>query len=183
MNGAGSKSKGASFERKTCEQLSLWVSCMTRTDVFWRAAMSGGRASLKKRQNNDLKYDAQAGDISATHEMGHLLLDVFTIDCKFYKDLGMIRWIWNNKCAFHDDWLKLIEGCDAVDKLPLMVVRQNRLDTLLILDCDGAELFSTIYPKLQPHAVFPLVSATVYMYNAFLATDYKTFKRRVGELL
>ena len=44
------KQKGGEYERTVCKKLSLWVSNGTRDDIFWRSAMSGGRATLQRKK-------------------------------------------------------------------------------------------------------------------------------------
>src|SRR5215216_6431446 len=41
--------KGPQWEREVCRALSLWVTNGERVDVFWRSAMSGGRATVHNR--------------------------------------------------------------------------------------------------------------------------------------
>src|SRR5687768_2048686 len=89
MKSGGAHAKGADFERLICERLSLWVSNRKREDVFWRSAMSGGRANLKSRRKHGMEFSAQSGDITAIHELGHALLAMFVLECKFYRDIGV----------------------------------------------------------------------------------------------
>lgn len=77
--------KGSQFERDICKRLSLWWSsgnafASPRDDLFWRTAMSGGRATVRGRQGRETH--GQYGDISATHPQGEELLKLVTIELK-----------------------------------------------------------------------------------------------------
>jgi len=80
LRGGGSSSKGSSYERDVCRQLSLWWTGGTRDDVFWRSSGSGARAKVRGRANRDTA--GQHGDVAATDPIGAPLIDVFTIELK-----------------------------------------------------------------------------------------------------
>ena len=61
-------SKGSSFERKMCKEFSLWWTNGERDDVFWRTAMSGGRATVRARKG--MGTHGQYGDLSAIDPIG-----------------------------------------------------------------------------------------------------------------
>ena len=71
-----SKQKGAEFERKICKQLSRWIDS-NREDLFWRSAMSGGRATLK---SNKGEVSGQAGDITSIDKIGQWFKTMTTND-------------------------------------------------------------------------------------------------------
>jgi hypothetical protein len=73
-------SKGSSFERKICKQLSLWWSEGKRDDIFWRSSQSGGRAT--SRAQKGLSTYGSYGDIAAVDPIGEPLLKLFTIELK-----------------------------------------------------------------------------------------------------
>lgn len=87
MRSGGGKAKGAGFERMVCKRLSLWLSQGRRDDLFWRSAMSGGRATLKSGRK------AQAGDISAIHSEGDTFLQDVFIECKNYANLDLVAFL------------------------------------------------------------------------------------------
>src|ERR1041385_2036835 len=83
------KRKGSQYERYVCQRLSWWVSKRTRTDCFWRSAMSGGRNTVNKKQGKGKQTEAHAGDVVATHETGNDLMSFFVMECKHHKDTHM----------------------------------------------------------------------------------------------
>ena len=87
MKAGGGKAKGSEFERQVCKTLSLWISDGERDDIFWRSAMSGGRATLAIKKGSI--STAHAGDITPTHSLGFEFLEQFMVECKFYKDLNV----------------------------------------------------------------------------------------------
>lgn len=129
--------KGAGFERQTCQRLSLWVSNMTREDVYWRSAMSGGRATLRTRRNRGPKLLAQAGDVTATHQLGHLLLEHFLLECKFYKDLKWSQAVHGVGGELPRVWHKPCKEADENARMPMVVVKQNHQPELVLLTRAG----------------------------------------------
>uniref|UniRef100_A0A6M3IXH7 Uncharacterized protein n=1 Tax=viral metagenome TaxID=1070528 RepID=A0A6M3IXH7_9ZZZZ len=73
-------SKGSTFERQICKQLSLWWTNQKRDDVFWRTAGSGARATQRKKSGQTTF--GQDGDVQATDPIGQPLLDLCTIEIK-----------------------------------------------------------------------------------------------------
>lgn len=74
------KGKGTKFERDICKLLSLWWTDGKRTDVFWRTAGSGARATTRSRRNK--ATFGQYGDVQATDPIGQPLIDMCTIEIK-----------------------------------------------------------------------------------------------------
>ena len=156
VKGGMGKRKGASFERNICQRLSQWVSNFRRDDVFWRSAMSGGRATLKSRKKEALEYAAQLGDISAIHPMGHALVETFIIDCKFYKDLRLDKCFYDLNSLVCGDWNKLRLAAQDAGKLPMMIARQNlKPIELVILNGDGFSLFRASSPNIPLYGTLP----------------------------
>lgn len=131
------KAKGAGFERKTCQQLSLWVSGMTREDVFWRSAMSGGRATLRSRKGRGPQHVAHAGDITATHKLGHLLLEHFLLECKFYQDLQWARVVHGAEGELDALWFTPCKQAAEIERMPMVVAKQNFQPELVLLSRAG----------------------------------------------
>lgn len=81
MSGA---SKGSSFERNICRQLSMWwtkgIEGKARDDVFWRSSQSGGRAT--QRAKSGKKTFGSYGDINAVDPVGQPLMRYFTFELK-----------------------------------------------------------------------------------------------------
>jgi hypothetical protein len=125
-----SNEKGARFERKTCVALSLWVSNDTRDDLFWRSAMSGGRATLASRVGRRPRK-AQCGDISSLDEWGRPFLDRYFLECKFYEDLRMYSAFWDTEGLLQELWDKPLAEALAHDKTPLTIAKQNRKPELV----------------------------------------------------
>ncbi len=154
-----SNAKGASFERKTCVRLSMWISHKTREDLFWRSAMSGGRATLRSRIGRGSAVVAQAGDISAIHELGHPFLRLFVVECKFYKDLKLESMIYGKDGHSKEIWYKTLKLADANDRAPFIVSRQNFRDELVWTTEPGLDLLrNAVLPgrELRVHVTYPV---------------------------
>src|SRR6266850_1611917 len=81
------KIKGGEFERYCCKRLSLFVTRGLRDDIFWRSAMSGGRATLQLKQ--EIINRAQSGDMTAISPEGYELCDKYLFEYKNYADLNI----------------------------------------------------------------------------------------------
>ena len=133
------KAKGGSFERSVAKSLSLWLSNNTNDSVFWRSAMSGGRATLGEKEGNLRK--TQSGDLSAIHSLGESFLDTFYVELKFYKDLNIESFLLNNKGNLAQFWKEAVVEAAKYSKIPLLIAKQNRKPVLIITTLEGAEVF------------------------------------------
>jgi hypothetical protein len=138
LSGRARKQKGAEFERSVCKKLSLWCSHFKRVDLFWRSAMSGGRATLENKKRGR-KRDASmhAGDISAQHVDGHPLLEMFFIECKRRKDfeLGILPY---GQGSFLRLWMKVISDAAAVKRMPMLIGKEDGKVEIVAVDAAGA---------------------------------------------
>lgn len=125
MRKGGGKQKGASFEREICKSLSLWVTAGERGDVFWRSAMSGGRATMF----SDVR---QCGDVCAVASEGAPLTDRYFIECKAYRDLQIERWLVTGRGKLADFWQETKDQARIHSREPLLIFRQNGLPTMFM---------------------------------------------------
>lgn len=72
--------KGSAFEREICKRLSEWWTNGERSDIFWRTACSGGRATVRGRQG--LSTAGGHGDITALDPIGEPFLKAFAVEIK-----------------------------------------------------------------------------------------------------
>ena len=86
-----SASKGSSFEREICKQLSTWwskgIEGAARDDVFWRSSQSGGRATQRAKFGK--RTSGSYGDINAVDPIGQPLLRYFTFELKRGRSHGL----------------------------------------------------------------------------------------------
>lgn len=170
LGGHHPKAKGSEFERQVCKRLSLWVSGMTREDVFWRSSMSGGRATLARRRRKKA-LETQTGDISAIHPLGQPLLDLFIIECKCLKNLelhnpafgvgsGVLMRIWNEEKKKAED----------SHRSPMVIARQNWKGDVVVVDGVGAQYLRAgdYNDVLRPTAIYPRYGAHVYLFRDIL---------------
>lgn len=131
MRAGGGKQKGSAYEREVCKALSRWVSLGKREDLFWRSAMSGGRATVGKKKGLDLA--SHAGDISATHPDGHILTEHFYVECKRYGDLNFASFLCKQQGPLARFWSEAIKQAVAHDRIPMLIVREDRGETFIIV--------------------------------------------------
>lgn len=124
------KKKGSAFERDVCRKLSLWVSRGKKSDLFWRSAMSGGRATVARHKGESVR---QAGDITAVAPEGHVLTDRYYVECKFYRDLDILSFLFHNKGKLAGFWKDTVRESDRHNcREPMLIAKQNNFPTLLI---------------------------------------------------
>lgn len=141
------KSKGSSFERVVCKQLSEWVSKGRRTDLFWRTAISGGRATVARRKGVVVR---QAGDICAVSPEGHALTDYWYIECKFYRRIMLAEFLINNQGPIVRWWKTAKHEARQHGLEPMLIIKQNKWPVLVITRWEALERFTE--PQLRSEA-------------------------------
>lgn len=158
--------KGPAFEREICKSLSLWISGGERDDIFWRTAMSGGRATIGLRAGK--KRDAQAGDISAIHSLGERLLNHVVVDTKWYGDIQFLGAVFNDRGRVYSWWHELLVHADSFGKKPMLIVRQNGYPVFVMLTPWSFErLFGLTYDHAS--MVIPRMDCYVVLYDRFVS--------------
>lgn len=122
------KQKGSGFERELCKQLSIWVSGGAQKDLFWRSAMSGGRATVARGEVR------QAGDVCSVAPEGHSLTDLFYIEAKFYADLALPRFFLESKGILMKFWDKALAESSKYSRSPLLVAKQNMYPAIVLME-------------------------------------------------
>lgn len=131
MKPGGGRGKGASFERKVCTALSLWITNGKRDDCFWRSVTSGGRAAHRVKHGKSTV--GHAGDIAPTSPEGHALTNAFVIECKHVRDLNVYQAFTKRTGVLHSFWLKLCEQASDHKRAPLLIARQNTFPTMAFI--------------------------------------------------
>lgn len=163
-----SKQKGATYERDICKKLSVWASGGFREDLFWRSAMSGGRSTIQFKKGKLNR--SQSGDISSIDRLGSEFIEKFCIECKHYQNLDLIPGIVHNRGALHGFWRKLCKDAIAIDKLPILLAKQNRLPSLLLISPAGALILNL--RKGSAIATLYQWNAVVYVLEDLLGCEY-----------
>lgn len=167
MKAGGSKAKGSSFERRVCKELSLWVSGGEHEDVFWRSAMSGGRATVASRRG--VKLRRQAGDITATAPEGHVLTDRFYIEVKHVKALDFLSFFTRNTGSLAKYWKTAKREARRHGLLPMIIAKQNSLPTILMTTLGGVDQLTNL-PNGTRHVKYGVVE--VWRYEDVLAMTF-----------
>jgi hypothetical protein len=126
MKSGKGKSKGSAFEREVCKDLSLWLSGGKRKDLFWRSAMSGGRATI-----HGVKV-RQAGDITAVALEAQAFTQKYVIECKHYRNLRTLQFLLEGKGKLAKFWTTLQKIARQHGKSPILIARSNKQPTIVI---------------------------------------------------
>ncbi len=172
MKSGGGKSKGSQFERDVCKKLSNWISYDLRDDLFWRSAMSGGRATVGMKKG--IVRSNQAGDITSIDPLGQNLIDTFVIECKFYKNIQLHSLLFGtpkNNSIF-EFWRVLNEKASELNKDPMLIIKQNGMPTLLCIRESSSTVkkrnFNRILSEdydMIPLAIFKHTGPAIYLYE------------------
>jgi len=145
MKPGGGKRKGANWERKVCEQLSRMIQPDSDETLFWRSAMSGGRSTNRHRQG---KKDAtQAGDITCIHPAGAWLTEYFFLECKHVRNLQIQLGLLEGRGALATFWRIAVKDARKHGKHPMLIAKENRCRTLVVMSGKGLKAFSTFNGK------------------------------------
>lgn len=125
----GGKRKGSAFEREICVALSRWVTNGKRDDVFWRSAMSGGRATIHHRKGTSIR---QSGDICAVAPEGHGLTSKWFIECKHLKHVGLGELMIKGTGPLREIWNKTREQAVRHRLDPMLIIKQNMWPVIVI---------------------------------------------------
>ena len=115
--------KGGAFERKISKRLSFWVTGKPDDVIFWRTASSGGRATQSLKSG--IKQDSQVGDIGTIHPDGVWFQKHFIIECKSYKNLELVAFLFKNGGILKGFWEKLHKESQTYERIPLLIGKQN----------------------------------------------------------
>lgn len=133
MRSGGGKAKGSTFEREVCKHLSLWITQGKEEDVFWRSAMSGGRATNMRARRHWVHGGHAAGDICAVGDVGHEFTDTWFIETKFYKDLNILSFVLGlEQGELHSFWTVAAREAKKHNKVPMLIAKQNRLKPFVV---------------------------------------------------
>jgi hypothetical protein len=172
----GGKGKGSAFEREICKRLSLWVSHDKREDLYWRSAMSGGRATVGRKQGKDHAH--HAGDISATHPDGHKLTNHWYIECKFYRDLQIESALLDSTGSLAKFWKETCTQATAHHKLPMLIAKQN--NTKILLAIPNAAAFnpygSAIFRPVAMLMKSFVLRSDIYNFDQVLGVPFEPVK-------
>lgn len=165
---AKARGKGPHYERETCKKLSLWVSGMTRKDVYWRSAMSGGRSTVQRRKGEHVET---AGDICCLDPIGHWLTALFVLECKHYRELGVGSIFFGAQSKVGPFWEKLLGECQG-RREPLLIARQNHQSDLAFTSEAGLRILRA-GGRIQPHVIVPAKDMHVLFLADVLQLDYQ----------
>lgn len=170
MKPGGSNQKGAAFEREVCKKLSKWITDGNRDDIFWRSAMSGGRATISLKQGR--QAIAQSGDICAIDSLGEKFLKSFYVECKHRKDLNLPHLFTKKQGQITQAIFKAQDEAFEYNKHLFLVARQNFQSDLLFISEDGIPLINFGDPP-EFLAVATVhwfdIPVVVFDFNEFLA--------------
>lgn len=126
--------KGSRFERRICNQLSLWWSEGKDDSLFWRTSNSGGRATTRAKKSKDT---ANAhGDIAATDPSSQPLIDFITLELKRGYNKFTIQDLLDKPAGAkeqkHEEWFRKAIQSSKLSKSShwMVIVQRDRREAL-----------------------------------------------------
>lgn len=129
MKAGGGKRKGSAYERVVCKALSKWLTKGKRDDVLWRSSLSGGRATVHAKKGKKMAH--VAGDICAVHPDGEAFSRVYFVECKNYRDLGIVQLVTKGSGTLQKFWEKAKAQARQHSKDPMLIFKQGKCPTML----------------------------------------------------
>lgn len=131
MQAGAGKRKGSSYERTICKRLSIWITAGERDDILWRSASSGAVFTVRKKSGRS-GYASQVGDIAAIDPLADPFMKIFAVECKHYADLQLGNLVMGTSSILEEFILKHFNLAKSANKVPILIVKQNRGKDLLI---------------------------------------------------
>lgn len=132
--------------------------------------MSGGRATRGLARGENLSR--QAGDISSVSPEGHALTNRFYIELKHYADLALTRFYTEQKGTLAVFWLKTKREAEKHGRMPMMIVKQNRVPTLLIAPIGQVTKISSSAQFMTRYARLGSLMCEVYLFDDVLKRSF-----------
>lgn len=171
MRAGGGKAKGSAFERDVCKQLSKWVTKGERDDVFWRSAISGGRATVRFAKGKTTEH--QAGDICAVHPSGHSFTSYWFIECKFVKSYRIDLFFLGDGGLLYDFWQKAVQEASKYRRTPMLIAKQNRGRTIVVIPESERVKFGWAKEAYLGTIMNEFENACIVDYDAMLRAKYE----------
>jgi len=119
----------------------MWISKGKRDDLFWRSAMSGGRATVGKAAGVD--RSAQVGDVSAISDGGPYtdaaaaFISRHIVECKSVKSYQLDLFLFEGRGVIAN----AIEQCRLATraKSPFVILKENRGREIVVFTDDAAQ--------------------------------------------
>lgn len=146
MRRGGGHAKGAQWEREVAVILSNWLSSNEKSDIFWRSSMSGGRSTVAFKKGGR-KLANQVGDLTCIDPLGTFFINAFAIEIKFYANLDW-QGLLTGKGKLLTFWAEINEQARRYGKHPLMIVRQNRMQSHVCFDKEGHRKLGLLTRKM-----------------------------------
>lgn len=162
--GGRSSKKGASFERKIAVALSLWVSNGRHEDLFWRTAMSGGRATVARKKGKSVR---QSGDIGAVARQGQAFTNAWYVECKFYKKIDLDSFLVKGTGKLAKWWKVCRREAKHYERDPMLIVHQNGWPWLVL------SRHNHLAHWVQPILTFYRTSLDVSSFDELIKVKYK----------
>ena len=128
--------------------------------MFWRSAMSGGRATVGAAKGK--RMAAQAGDISGVQMGGITFVEEFYIECKNYRDLNFGGLI-TGKGKLIEFWQETRRQAKHYGKIPMLIAKQNQYPIIVCLDGRGTTKLGVV-----THLFVPTLGLRMVMWDKFL---------------
>jgi hypothetical protein len=153
--------KGGAFEREISKEFSQWLTDGKMDDAVWHTSGSGGRATQRKKNNNEVKrYDH--GDLRPDHECTNFFFDIFNVElktgyAKITKKKGqktITMWSFNDLIdskqdtpIFNSFWEQCCTDSISSKREPLLIFRRTQRTACIAMNDYIFESFKELCGK------------------------------------
>jgi hypothetical protein len=130
-------SKGNSFERQLCKDLSLWWTNGENDSVFWRTSGSGGRATSRHSRSKRTKN--QYGDVCVVDAIGQPFIDLFVVEAKRgYSSSSLANLLDRPRDACQQIWEEWIQQAQEAHERAgsfswMIIAQRDRRERIVVL--------------------------------------------------
>lgn len=170
--------KGQQDERETAKELSLWFSHNQRSDLIWRTAGSGARATVRAKGKRKTAY--QYGDLTFIDPVAKPLFDLFLWELKrgYSKEIDTLAFVdsLTNKKEpiLLRWWLKAEKERKLADrKYSILIFKRDRHEKCIMM---SAELFVRL-ESLNGSYINPIVTICTINNPTLFIISFDLFKQ------
>jgi len=168
MKSGGGKNKGSSFERKVCRILTKWITGKEHPEIFWRSASSGAKSTMDSIKGTATDMH---GDIMAVNEEGFWFTSKFLIECKFYKDVDIGKFLTGSG-KLRDWWNQACEDGAKANKIPLLIFKRNGSPIYIMFNSFDCRFFEVCFSESKKWRIEIRDNCAIYPYQIYLLEDF-----------
>lgn len=116
------------------------------------------------------------GDIVAIDAAGQFFTDLFSIECKSYKDFDFSEYFKDTKGEIKQWWKQCCEDAEAANKLPFLIFKKNNSPSYVKTSIDVFSILVDLYGKVPSPNIVISGKEVIFLFSDFLLLDSEPLK-------